>query len=184
VDGRTVVRCELLSHAFGHTPPYLGLSYTWGDPTLRLLIAIGDRILSVTENLAVSLEHLQEEELTLVLWVDAVCIDQDNRDEKNIQAQRMGDIFSSAALVIAWLGVSADESDLAMEELEQFAETISTIDDLRQSDGQLFATLPLERTATEGLILVEIELLWLWRIGEAVGQRRLVSATLGAARHP
>jgi hypothetical protein len=144
VDGRTVVRCELLSHAFGHTPPCLGLSYTWGDPTLRLLIAIGDRILSVTENLAVSLEHLQEEELTLVLWVDAVCIDQDNQDEKNIQVQRMGDIFSSAALVIAWLGVSADESDLAMEELEKYAETISTVDDLRQSDGQLFATLPLE----------------------------------------
>jgi hypothetical protein len=144
VGGRTIVRCELLSHAFGHTPPYLGLSYTWGDPTLRLLIAIGDKILSVTETLAIALEHLQEEEVTLVLWVDAVCIDQENQEEKNIQVQRMGEIFSSAALVIAWLGVPADGSDLVLQELGKYVDTMSIVDDLRQSDGQLFTTLPLE----------------------------------------
>ena len=67
MDGQTVLRCELMSSPIKRAPPYVGLSYTWGDPKLRRLVAIGERVLHVTENLAIALEHLQEEEKTLVL---------------------------------------------------------------------------------------------------------------------
>ncbi|KAF2633929.1 HET-domain-containing protein [Macroventuria anomochaeta] len=37
-------------------------------------------------------------------WIDALCIDQDNVDERNHQVQQMGEIFSCAQQVFAWLG--------------------------------------------------------------------------------
>ena len=56
----------------------------------------------------------------------------------------MGEIFTSAALVIAWLGISADESDLALQELGRYARNMSSVAKLRESNGQLFATLPID----------------------------------------
>jgi hypothetical protein len=145
VDGQTVLRCELMSRPIKRAPPYIGLSYTWGDPKLRRPVAIGERVLHITESLAIALENLQEEEKTLVLWVDAVCIDQENQTEKNIQVQQMGVIFTSAVLVIAWLGISADESDLALQELKKYLDITSlSAAKLKESDGQIFDALPID----------------------------------------
>jgi hypothetical protein len=113
--------------------PYVALSYTWGNPRLHCPILIGERVFHVTLNLAVALEHLQEEEKTLILWVDAICIDQRNEHEKSIQVQRMGEVFSSAALVIVWLGASADKSDLALQEIVKAVDHDSRYDELKQS---------------------------------------------------
>ncbi|KAF3038731.1 hypothetical protein E8E11_005943 [Didymella keratinophila] len=41
-------------------------------------------------------------------WIDALCIDQDNVDERNHQVQQMGEIFSQARQVFAWLGSNQD----------------------------------------------------------------------------
>jgi hypothetical protein len=117
LNGQTVVRCELLPRPIKDVDPYVALSYTWGNPRLRRPMMVGERVFHISENLAIALEHLQEKEKTLILWVDAVCIDQSHEHEKSIQVQRMGEIFSYAALVIAWLGPSADESDLALQEI-------------------------------------------------------------------
>lgn len=120
LNGQTVVRCELLSDAEEQAPYYIGLSYTWGDPHIRRPILVGDKIFWATENLAIALEYLQEDDKTIIFWIDAVCIDQTNLNEKSIQVQRMGHVFSSAALVIAWIGPAPDESDLAIQEIESY----------------------------------------------------------------
>ena len=38
------------------------------------------------------------------VWIDAVCIDQDNTDKKNAQVGRMHDIYSCCNQVYVWLG--------------------------------------------------------------------------------
>jgi hypothetical protein len=73
----------------------------------------------VTENLILALTHIQDGEKTCVIWVDAVCINQEDEEEKGAQVQRMGKIYGSAALTIVWLGQAEDDSDLAIHRMHQ-----------------------------------------------------------------
>jgi len=51
----------------------------------------------------------------LVLWIDALCIDQTNMSEKNDQVRRMDIIYKKAARVICWLGPRSNTSGRALE---------------------------------------------------------------------
>ncbi|KAH6838985.1 heterokaryon incompatibility, partial [Alternaria alternata] len=101
--------CELVSNADEQGPSYVGLSYAWGDAQIRRPILVGNKVFHATENLAVALEHLQEKDKTITFWIDAICIDQSNSNEKSVQVQRMGDIFASAVVVIAWIGLATED---------------------------------------------------------------------------
>ncbi|KAK0649698.1 heterokaryon incompatibility protein-domain-containing protein [Cercophora newfieldiana] len=101
INGEPVAVGELINFAVDQTPPYVALSYTWGDPNARTPIFIGTSCFHVTNNLAVALSYLAEEENTLILWVDAICINQADDAEKNTQVRRMGPIYRSAAVVLA-----------------------------------------------------------------------------------
>jgi hypothetical protein len=69
------------------------------------------KLFSVTRNLHDGLQQLAASGfLGKWLWIDAICIDQENNDEKAIQVALMGDIYSTASKVIIWLG--ADTRDL------------------------------------------------------------------------
>jgi len=71
-------------------------------------------VFSVRKNLYDALTHMRSDTESRVLWIDALCIDQSDGQERNHQVQLMGDIYHSARQVIVWLGVAAEDSDLAM----------------------------------------------------------------------
>jgi len=75
------------------------------------------------------------------MWVDAICINQVDGSEKSRQVQQMGRIFSGAAMVLAWLGTAADDSDLVLQHLSKIRnktdETIKTITEAEFSHGLL-----------------------------------------------
>lgn len=119
-------------------PKYEALSYAWGsreDPVditvtthpFHGLLRNGKRVrkagkrvdehLDVTQNLAAALRHLRLKERKRVLWIDAICVDQQNLDERGHQVERMADVYRNAEQVIAWLGPEGDSSTLAMETL-------------------------------------------------------------------
>ncbi|KAH8881169.1 HET-domain-containing protein [Thozetella sp. PMI_491] len=86
---------------------YKALSYTWGtDRDTRFIhfIHFEGFPLGVTRNLFEALIHLRNETTPLVLWVDAICIDQRSKDEKNRQLPRMRQIYAQATETILWLG--------------------------------------------------------------------------------
>jgi hypothetical protein len=95
---------------------YHALSYAWGDPvfpkTLEVVIEGEDGqppeshagLIHITENLHSALQNLRKQDETLVLWVDAVCINQADVRERNSQVTNMPRIYSQAASVIVWLG--------------------------------------------------------------------------------
>jgi hypothetical protein len=86
-------------------PKFEALSYVWGDATVTLPIQLDHhQDFPVTVNLERALRHLRRPGNDWVLWVDAICIDQDSVTERSHQVQQMGDIYSEAALVHAWLG--------------------------------------------------------------------------------
>ena len=142
IDGQTVVCCELVSNADEQGPSYVGLSYAWGDAQIRRPILVGNKVFHATENLAVALEHLQEKDKTITFWIDAICIDQSNSNEKSVQVQRMGDIFASAVVVIAWIGLATEDSDLALQELEKYGEDMMSWEWLSSQHREQSAALP------------------------------------------
>jgi hypothetical protein len=73
------------------------------------------KYIPITRNLDAALRVLQEEKMHRMLWVDAICIDQENISEKSHQVPLMKDIFELADQVIIWLG----EIGLDSEEIFQ-----------------------------------------------------------------
>ncbi|KAH0091514.1 HET-domain-containing protein, partial [Aureobasidium melanogenum] len=96
---------------------YEALSYNWGpvtddDPVVN----IRDATVSITNNLASALRVLRERKHTKRrLWIDALCIDQKNQEEKSLQISHMSIIFNSATKVLVWLGPADSDSALAFE---------------------------------------------------------------------
>lgn len=98
---------------------FSALSYTWGDPAIRKDIVIDGVFVSVTENLESALQQLRKETESINLWVDALCIDQQNDLEKGEQVARMHLIYGLADQTIAWLGPAAEGSDMAMKAIRE-----------------------------------------------------------------
>ncbi|KAL6876802.1 heterokaryon incompatibility protein domain-containing protein [Trichoderma novae-zelandiae] len=86
-------------------PPYKALSYVWGRWSRNSPeILVDGRKVRVTTNLAIALRHLRHEEVNMALWIDALCIDQSNTEERSSQVAQMRDIYGTAAEVIIFLG--------------------------------------------------------------------------------
>lgn len=124
--------------AGGEQWPYCALSYHWGegpydntvfvqkDATSQTLRTIEDVVnakrlkkLKIKPNLYEALKMLRDEKAVVSLWVDALCINQFDEDEKNEQVCKMQLIYSKAYNVSIWLGSDHDDvenpvSDSAM----------------------------------------------------------------------
>jgi hypothetical protein len=91
------------------------LSYFWGSQDEKFDIILEGFPFQVGRNLFEALRCLRRETETLVIWVDALCINQQDVGERNAQVQLMGDIYRGAVTVQIWLGEQANESDKAIE---------------------------------------------------------------------
>ncbi|KAJ8126832.1 hypothetical protein O1611_g6807 [Lasiodiplodia mahajangana] len=101
------IRCVLTTHPLlPGVVKYEALSYVWGDPDVTKPISVNGDSLQVTVNLRSALRHLRRTNKSRILWVDAICIDQSDPDERAYQVSFMGDIYRSAKRVIIWLGQS------------------------------------------------------------------------------
>lgn len=75
---------------------YAALSYTWGASTETFPLECDKQNLPVRANLLHALSQLQHLVET-PLWIDAICINQADEEEKLSQIQMMKDIYKSAA---------------------------------------------------------------------------------------
>lgn len=91
------------------------LSYVWGDVKVTKPITVNNQVLHVTMNLVRCLRHLRHQKQELVLWVDAVCIDQSDLEEKSTQVAMMGEIYSKCSSVYLWLGAPESPYDFYAE---------------------------------------------------------------------
>lgn len=140
---RRIVRCSLNTFELQHAPPFRALSYTWGNPLMRLRSTIGaetsprsaksglpsrdphssnderkhsiicdDMVIKVTSNLKDALRMLSKNfppssatpSTPAYYWIDSLCMNQENIQERNAQVAKMAEIFGKASDVIVWLG--------------------------------------------------------------------------------
>ncbi|KAF5572780.1 heterokaryon incompatibility protein [Fusarium pseudoanthophilum] len=84
--------------------PYEALSYSWGSQSTPHEILVDGKTLLITESLYEALWHMRRPDEDRMLWVDALCIDQNNIKERGHQVNRMGEIYGKADKVVVWLG--------------------------------------------------------------------------------
>ena len=95
---------------------YTCLSYCWGYILNSHLVLCNRKELRVHANLHDALIQLARRRDTQDYWIDAICINQTDLDEKRSQIQLMGQIFERAASVFVWLGkTSATENEDIMQ---------------------------------------------------------------------
>ncbi|ORY07549.1 heterokaryon incompatibility, partial [Clohesyomyces aquaticus] len=83
---------------------YKCLSYQWGPEAKGGFIKINGKAYFVCRNLLHFLQRARTRYHSEPLWIDALCIDQDNNDERNHEVQLMGTIYTQALEVYVWLG--------------------------------------------------------------------------------
>jgi len=98
------LRCRVRQVLFSQRPRYKALSYMWGDETDKLEIFLNDKRFKVTSNLFYALHLLRQSRVEDAFWIDAICINQDDIQEKNRQIRIMPHIYFRASKVIVWLG--------------------------------------------------------------------------------
>lgn len=140
-------------------PRYEALSYVWGPPerTHEVLVRrssqnfqqmeTGESLkdaasqlelgqdrctLSISRNLAIALPYFRLPDKVRTIWIDAICIDQDNLQERNTEVGRMGRIYSSARQVVVWLGEESRDSSVAIRTLTNLGSDI----DVRSEDSE------------------------------------------------
>ncbi len=152
------LKCRMFSAPLERPPPFVALSYTWGDnkEERRLDVCAGGDAqgpdsdpssatsfghLAINPSLDESLRHIRkaQQSESVTLWVDQICIDQRNTLEKTAQVAAMGTIYGRAAQVLVWLGPSTPGSD-------DFIDRMATVGSLaREQDVERYFD-PAKRT--------------------------------------
>ena len=125
------IDCELSAFPLEHAPPYKALSYAWNESQGversfthqsfpregRLEIANPPpskswSSVAVSPSLTLAIRRQRRKERNLFLWIDAVCINQADDDERTEQVALMGSIYQRAVEVVIWLGERRQEDEL------------------------------------------------------------------------
>lgn len=103
------------------------MSYTWateeGDCSLSNQVRCDDARLWVTKNCELALRYLRKADFERTLWIDTICINQKDVNERGHQVGIMRDVYSQAARVLIWLG---EESKVRGAPLSHSGRSISS----------------------------------------------------------
>ncbi|XXG96750.1 hypothetical protein Hte_003041 [Hypoxylon texense] len=157
---------DLVTVSLDATPPpsYEALSYTWsGQSPDRVVYANGRQFL-VTRNAEAAMRRLrsrgQGPGARLCLWIDAICINQQDAEEKGTQVEMMVEIYANARRVNIWLGEGNEASNFALKWLRRLGSPVLPMWSLWR---MFFAALPrVEKDIRlRSLFLLALLLYWL-----------------------
>ena len=109
----SLIECDLSVRNLGDPGEYEALSYAWETWEPSSSVLFHGQHFKVTPSLASALQALRYVSKLRYLWVDAICINQEDLVERNIQVPLMANIMESAKHVCIWLGEEDEDSHLA-----------------------------------------------------------------------
>jgi hypothetical protein len=130
-DPSSRVCCHVRAVSLIEPPEYKALSYCWGGAEDTETIELNGVEVPARTNLVAALQQLRLDG-HLQLWVDALCINQDDVNERASQVQLMKYIFEEAAGVVAWLGLEDRETSKALDFLKQEGQHVSIYGFMRE----------------------------------------------------
>lgn len=102
------IKGYLIRAPLSKAPVYRAISWAWGDVRAREHITINGQMSSIPSNLFPALQAFRHKSAPMTLWIDSLCIDQTNLEERNHQVRLMENIYMTAAAVFAWLGPATE----------------------------------------------------------------------------
>lgn len=165
-DPSNICGCLLESSLDDH-PFYESLSYVWGESNKDKTILLDGKSLKVTQSLLTALSYLRLSDKERILWIDQICIDQDNADERSHQVLQMSKIYKEATCNIAWLGESDEDTQIAFDLV------------MRLVNNPASSVLKMQMTSRESQALIatfDRRSIWsrIWIIQEFVHARRMM----------
>ncbi|KAF2736266.1 heterokaryon incompatibility protein, partial [Polyplosphaeria fusca] len=114
---KNIPSCEIFHTSLQAAPGFEALSYAWGDASDKRIILLGNCSVRVTSNLFNAIMALRPLKEPSIIWIDSLCINQSDTNEKSWQVGLMSDIYQQAQKVIAWLGPADGSSDAVIDYL-------------------------------------------------------------------
>ena len=151
------------SYSLAACPPYLALSYTWGPSDRdsppyqrhdRQPIQVNGRRFLVYPNLRGALRQLAISRPGQHVWIDGICINQNDPVERSVQVAIMDRIYSGADETIIWLGASNERSEKGLQKLRDMSKDATTKImewGASQTAGTVFIADDTEQLARSGL---------------------------------
>ncbi|KAE8329376.1 heterokaryon incompatibility protein-domain-containing protein [Aspergillus sergii] len=98
------IHCRWRVVSLNGKPEYKALSYVWGRSKHSQPIYLNGSPVYITRHLRRALRQLRRDSEAVCLWVDAVCINQSDDEEKTEQVKMMGKIYAQSQEVVVYLG--------------------------------------------------------------------------------
>jgi WD repeat-containing protein 55 len=135
-DGNSQINFRFHEHALDdRSMTFIAMSYFWGDPTPTHRIWSPDQeYIEMNGSAARMIDWLAREEWGAWYWIDAICIDQNNLDEKGQQIPLMRDVYSKAEEVYAYLGGDSESVKKGFSFIVRSTQLL--MDDLREGDEE------------------------------------------------
>lgn len=105
-------------------PRYETISYCWGSKKKRTLIRLNEGSVSVPASSAAALRRVRSTDQPRMVWIDAICINQRDDDERGQQVSMMAEIYRSSTHNLIYLGEGDASTKLALECLDRIIEEI------------------------------------------------------------
>ncbi|RYP86403.1 hypothetical protein DL770_004908 [Monosporascus sp. CRB-9-2] len=132
--------CDLDNLGSKVIPEYTAVSYAWGSALKQFSLHItndGDSSpILLPVSLYLALKRIRQQDRTVLLWIDGICIDQYSIPEKQTQIPLLSKIFQSAKNVFAWIGEEEDGSPEAVQLLRNLGEMVLNFRKFAQQPGQ------------------------------------------------
>lgn len=118
------MRCSLVNHNLDTEPPakFEAISYRWGSDAKLRVLKIDGKALHIPVSAYDVLWARASLWRTRLMWIDAICVNQDDNDDKNQQVGLMREIYDRAARTIVWLGDAPDAALVSSFLVEMFAQ--------------------------------------------------------------
>ncbi|KAH7093738.1 heterokaryon incompatibility protein-domain-containing protein [Paraphoma chrysanthemicola] len=123
---------------------YTALSYVWGNPEPTACVLIDNYPMEITSNLNEFLLEMQCQYRFEWFWIDALCINQTDIEEKNHQVQMMGEIYQRASKVMIWLGNWTWNPQLIPQLLDKVAKVLKLSDNNGEGSYPGYTTAELD----------------------------------------
>lgn len=127
-SGRASYRSKNTVYTSALVELFVALSYALGNSEAVKPTVVNGMASLITKNLNTALRNIRHPNKGLTLWIDSICIDQRDDTEKTSQVQQMTDIYSSAAIVLAWLGPRSIDSGVAIGKLDVIGHRLKEIE--------------------------------------------------------
>ena len=109
------ISCSLSTVSQNGNPHYWALSYVWGSQEDPKSILLDNIKWHVTRNLYTALSHLRKQDEDVIVWIDALAINQSDIPERNVQVSSMRNVYSQASSTFIWLCDADHEFDPGVE---------------------------------------------------------------------